>query len=446
MESIELYSFIRENLLIWCGNIIIIYFHNINMKIDLSIFGSQHIVDALKKLEAGEKPLGYRDSTDYDVVWQGKRYAPKQVIALAIMKVTGRLPIPSMFKGGEDTPIFNKLRNLGFEISNKSISDRTIFQQNNHEIGTDRNYWWVSHNATHKEEVGGGYIWSPKKNAKGGNVTSYENMLKINIGDIILSYSGTKISAVGIARSTAESHKKPEEFGNKGDNWSKNDGWIVFTDFTRLSNTVSPINNFDILRDLLPSKHSPLNKHGKGVQAYLFKINEKLFRQIDILSVGDISKKIPFSTPDDRSESDKKEEKNIQGRTDISPGQKWRLMKARKGQGVFKDNLCENENTCRITGVTNVLFLHACHIKPWCKSDDIEKLHGCNGLLLSPHIHVLFDKGLISFSDEGATLVSSALDSTILSSWGIKKGALTGNFSKMQRYFISYHRENIFKI
>ena len=407
------------------------------MKIDLSIIHSEHVVHALSELEAGEEPVGYRSSTDYDVVWQGKRYAPKQVIALAIKQATGKLPKPSMFKGGEDTPIFNKLRGLGFEISNKNTIDESTI------IG--RSYWWVSHNATHKEEVGGGYIWSPKKNTKGLDVPSYENMLKINIGDVVLSYSGKKISAIGVARSTAKSHKKPEEFGNKGNNWSKDDGWIVFTDFIRLSTAVSPINNLDSLRELLPKKHSPLNKHGKGVQAYLFNISEKLFRQLDLLSGGDISKKIPVVISDQDSELDQKEEKNIQGRTDISPGQKWRLMKARKGQGIFKDNLCENENACRVTGVTNTDFLHACHIKPWCKSDDIEKLHGCNGLLLSPHIHVLFDKGLISFSDDGQILISSRLDAVTLSSWRIVKGALTGNFSKMQRVFISYHRENIFK-
>ena len=26
-------------------------------------------------------------------------------------------------------------------------------------------YWWVNQNQTHRQEIGGGYLWSPKRNA-----------------------------------------------------------------------------------------------------------------------------------------------------------------------------------------------------------------------------------------------------------------------------------------
>ena len=50
-------------------------------------------------------------------------------------------------------------------------------------------YWWVSQNQTYTHEVGGGYMWAPKTNKRGGNLTSYDNMTEINAGDLIFSFA-----------------------------------------------------------------------------------------------------------------------------------------------------------------------------------------------------------------------------------------------------------------
>ena len=89
------------------------------------------------------------------------------------------------------------------------------------------------------------------------------------------------------------------------------------------------------------------------------------------------------------------EEKAIKGRTDIGATTKSRLVKSRLGQGIFKDNVRRNEKGCRVTGVTDLKHLRASHIKPWRDSSDEEKLDGCNGLLLAPHIDHLFDMGTL---------------------------------------------------
>jgi hypothetical protein len=60
--------------------------------------------------------------------------------------------------------------------------------------------------------------------------------------------------------------------------------------------------------------------------------------------------------------------------------------------------------------VTNPWLLIASHIKPWRSCETAtERLDGANGLMLTPDVDRLFDRGMISFSDDGAVLVSPAL-------------------------------------
>jgi putative restriction endonuclease len=93
-----------------------------------------------------------------------------------------------------------------------------------------------------------------------------------------------------------------------------------------------------------------------------------------------------------------------------------------------------------VTGVAERRHLVASHIKPWSKSNDDEKLDGCNGLLLSPHVDHLFDRGLISFSDTGHLLVSKTLKPSVLTAWGIDPSRNVGAFNAEQRRFLADHR------
>ena len=51
----------------------------------------EHVEKALANLDAGVLPAGFRDSTTYDVIHQGRPYPPKQLIALALKHATGRV-------------------------------------------------------------------------------------------------------------------------------------------------------------------------------------------------------------------------------------------------------------------------------------------------------------------------------------------------------------------
>ncbi len=102
------------------------------------------------------------------------------------------------------------------------------------------------------------------------------------------------------------------------------------------------------------------------------------------------------------------------------------------------------ERSCRVTGVNKKKHLRASHIKPWSQSTDLEKLDGNNGLMLSPHIDHLFDRGFISFNDDGELLLSKKLDPNVMLLWKIDISINVSEFNANQSIYLEYHRNNIF--
>lgn len=86
--------------------------------------------------------------------------------------------------------------------------------------------------------------------------------------------------------------------------------------------------------------------------------------------------------------------------------EKTALIKSRVGQGIFRDRVLLHWTRCAVTGFGDISMLVASHIKPWKKSTNIERLDPWNGLLLSPNLDKAFDKGLITFDENGAILIS----------------------------------------
>ena len=61
---------------------------------------------------------------------------------------------------------------------------------------------------------------------------------------------------------------------------------------------------------------------------------------------------------------------------------------------------------CAVTGNDLEEILIASHIVPWRDSSDEERLDPDNGILLYPLYDALFDKHIITFSDDGSMEVS----------------------------------------
>jgi putative restriction endonuclease len=49
-------------------------------------------------------------------------------------------------------------------------------------------YWWANQNQTHRQEIGGGYLWSPKRSANQARNPFYEFMREMTPGDLVFSF------------------------------------------------------------------------------------------------------------------------------------------------------------------------------------------------------------------------------------------------------------------
>ena len=312
-------------------------------------------------------------------------------------------------------------------------------------------YWWVNQNQTFNQEFNGGYMWSPKRNKNGAFNQFYENMTLVQPGDVVFSFHSTKIPALGKITSVARESSKPDEFGNAGAYWDS-EGWRVDVEYDSLEKIIRPKDHIEEIRPTLPNKYSPLQKTGDGLQSvYLAEVPSEM-AEVLISLIGDPARKIMgnFSSGPSTDELDErvadKIETEFNNRTDIPETEKQELRKSRRGQGRFRESVLRLEPKCRITGISNPRLLIASHIKPWARcNENAERLDGNNGLMLTPNVDHLFDKGFISFDDEGVLLISDKLYEEDRVRLNIEVKVEPIPLSQEQTPFMDYHRRYIFQ-
>lgn len=143
--------------------------------------------------------------------------------------------------------------------------------------------------------------------------------------------------------------------------------------------------------------------------------------------------------------SEEAEVRRIFASGNITSTQKEQLVLARRGQGVFRQNVRAVGAACRLTGTADDHLLIASHIKPWRVCSDVERLDGYNGLLLAPHVDHLFDRGWISFDEDGEMILSPGLRPTLLQEWGLPTDSHICDFERAHLPYLNYHRATIFK-
>jgi len=83
---------------------------------------SAQILEAIKMIQAGV-PNKFAESTGYDVLFEGKRYAPKAVVGVAAGVLTGGELGPADFKAGLGSKCFRLLERNGFVVVTKGDTD-----------------------------------------------------------------------------------------------------------------------------------------------------------------------------------------------------------------------------------------------------------------------------------------------------------------------------------
>lgn len=122
------------------------------------------------------------------------------------------------------------------------------------------------------------------------------------------------------------------------------------------------------------------------------------------------------------------------------------LIRARVGQGPFRDALIARWKGCSVTGCAAVSLLIASHIKPWSKcTTPAERLGAANGLLLTPNLDKLFDRGLITFDERFRIRLSPKLKSGVAIELKVDGNMrLKSMADKDMLPFLEWHGQNIF--
>jgi hypothetical protein len=124
-----------------------------------------------------------------------------------------------------------------------------------------------------------------------------------------------------------------------------------------------------------------------------------------------------------------------------------RLVVQRIGQDRFRQALLDYwSGRCPLTGITDERLLRASHIVPWsaCR-DDAHRLDVHNGLLLSALWDAAFDAGLISFTDEGASLISPQLSVAALATLGAEAVPPLPTLTEAHCINLRWHRQHVFR-
>ena len=136
---------------------------------------------------------------------------------------------------------------------------------------------------------------------------------------------------------------------------------------------------------------------------------------------------------------------NIENNMDqISATEKETIINSRIGQSKFKNGLVGKYRKCILCEIDIPELLIASHIKPWSKSDNMEKLDLNNGLLLCCLHDKLFDLGFISFDISGKIIISDQINLNTYDCLKINTEQSIEVDNKSIKYLI-WHKENILK-
>jgi len=189
------------------------------------------------------------------------------------------------------------------------------------------------------------------------------------------------------------------------------------------------------LLELLQSKYSPINSKGKVNQGYLYSVNDLAGKYL--IDKIELNEKVSI------------EEKFLDNvaNSDIDNTTKTTIVESRVGQGEYRTSLLKLwDSKCSLSGIELTDILIASHCKPWKYSNNHERRDPENGLLLAATYDKLFDRGFITFDNDGKIIVSKQLSLDIMGKVNLSMDSklLKMPTEKLTNY-LEFHRRIIFK-
>lgn len=123
------------------------------------------------------------------------------------------------------------------------------------------------------------------------------------------------------------------------------------------------------------------------------------------------------------------------------------IRQARQGQGIYRDKLLSECPFCPITMINDERLLIASHIKPWAVATDSERLDPKNGFMLSPLYDKLFDRGLMTFTEDRRIVLSNWISPKNKERLGVKDGQFVQllPLDEARQAYMRFHRSSVFK-
>lgn len=294
-------------------------------------------------------------------------------------------------------------------------------------------FFWVNLGESYKEVATHNFLWAPAyvvgKNGKKKINAGWEPVKEVNAGDVIFCNLDENIIYVAVARKAAYPAKRPPtRVFNK---WNE-DGFQIDIDLTILTPAVSVKGFKAALMAIHNHECSPalFTKTGGISQQYMVRL--PLGAGALILNfLGDAEVSVC-------EQVDSRKKGRLQ-----QGGTRKTVAQARIGQGQFRDDVLSLwQHSCPVTALSKPELLTAAHIVPWSLSNEIEKIDPNNGFPLSPALDKLFDRGYVSFNDDGQLLMkTSELSIQDLRCLGITPGAKISGLNDKQKAYLARHRQ-----
>jgi hypothetical protein len=188
------------------------------------------------------------------------------------------------------------------------------------------------------------------------------------------------------------------------------------------------LNHSGVIAEIAPLPLSPTP--GPGLATFVLANVAELHAALDRVY------KLAMSLPEAPLDRFKAETANLPRTTEAE-----RMVVQRIGQEVFRDALMDYwGGRCPMTGITEPGLLRPSHIIPWADCTDAQRLDVHNGLLLSALWDAAFDRGLISFADDGTIVASPQLSETARTALGLSGAPPLAGLRDAHRGNLAIHR------